>query len=396
MSSVINTNVNALIAQRNLGISSMMLAKSTERLSSGFRINRAGDDAAGLSIAEKLTAQIRGINQASRNAQDGISMIQTAEGALAEVNSMLQRVRELTIQASNGTLSAVDLTAIAGEVSQLQAEIDAITTRVKFNGQSLLTGSLSTAVDTGTSTLEENAALTSSNAVATIKNVNVLNAAAGTTYTITIAGSNVTLTATVGGSTVAQTLTAVNQTTATSQSFNFDKLGVSFNVVTTTADANNTSANLAAALLADTPTLNTTAGTSAATFQIGAEAGQTLNVNFDAVTIAAMSLTTAMNNFTGGPSAATASALLTAVDIGIDYVNSKRSNLGAAQGRLEHTINNLGVTSDNLAASRSRIRDVDMAAEMVQFTKAQILQQAGMAILAQANTEPQAVLQLLR
>ncbi len=396
MSSVINTNVNALIAQRNLGISSMSLAKSTERLSSGFRINRAGDDAAGLSIAEKLTAQIRGINQASRNAQDGISMIQTAEGALAEVNSMLQRIRELTIQASNGTLSGVDLQAIAGEVSQLQAEIDSITTRVKFNGQNLLTGSLSTAVDTGTSSLEENAALTSSNAVATVQNVNVLNAAAGTAYTITIAGSNVTLTATVGGSTIAQTLTAANQTTATSQSFNFDALGVSFNVVTTTANANNTSANLAAALLADTPLLNTTAGSAAATFQIGAEAGQTLAVNFDAVTIAAMSLTTAMNNFTGGPSSVTAAALLTAVDIGIDYVNSKRSNLGAAQGRLEHTINNLGVTSDNLAASRSRIRDVDMAAEMVQFTKAQILQQAGMAILAQANTEPQAVLQLLR
>ncbi len=350
--SVINTNVNALIAQRNLGISRMMLAKSTERLSSGFRINRAGDDAAGLSIAEKLTAQIRGINQANRNAQDGISMIQTAEGALAEVNSMLQRVRELSVQAANGTLSGTDLTAIAGEVSQLQAEIDAITTRVKFNGQSLLTGSLSTSADTATSTLEDDAVLSSSNAVATLKNVNVLNAAAGTTHTITIAGSDVTLTATVGGSTIAQTLTAVNQTTATSQSFNFDKLGVSFNAVTTTADANNTSANLAAALLADTPTLNTTAGT--------------------------------------------ASSLLTAVDIAIDYVNGKRSNLGAAQGRLEHTIANLGVTSDNLSASRSLIRDVDMAAEMVEFTKAQILQQAGMAILAQANAEPQSVLSLLR
>lgn len=399
MGSVINTNVSALIAQRNLAVSGNQLTKSTERLSSGLRINRAGDDAAGLAISEKLEAQIRGTRQASRNGQDGISMIQTAEGALIEVTSMLQRMRELAVQASNGTLSSTDRTAVNTEVQALKDEINAISTRVKFNGQNLLTGALSTQVD-ATSELKNSTALAVVLGSAfTASTVDVTSATAGTTYTITTgAASQVTMTATIGGSTIAQTLTLSNMTAAnSSQLLNFDKLGVKITIVTVAANANNTSANLATSLAtAANDTVITAAGSASATYQIGAEAAQTMSVSFAQVDTTAMSVATALTNFNTSSSVANAQALLTAVDTAIDYVNDKRANLGASQNRLEHTVANLAVTADNLAASQSRIRDVDMASEMVEFTKAQILQQAGMAILAQANAAPQSVLGLLR
>jgi flagellin len=401
MSSVINTNVAALVAQRNLAVSGNQLQKSTERLSSGLRINRAGDDAAGLAISEKLEAQIRGTRQASRNGQDGISMIQTAEGALIEVHSMLQRMRELSVQASNGTLSTSDRSSINTEVQALKAEIDSISVRTKFNGQQLLTGSLQTQVDGTNSEINNSTALVAVNADAfTISTVDVSAAAAGTTYTLSAGAgaSDVTMTATVGGSTIAQTITVTSMTSANqSQLLNFDKLGVKMTANTVAANANNDSVNLAASLVsAANDTLVTLAGNQSAAYQIGADNGQTMTVSFAQVDTTSMSMTTALANFNGTQSVANAQALIVAVDTAIDYVSSSRATLGASQNRLEHTIANLAVTADNLSASQSRIRDVDMAAEMVQYTKSNILQQAGMAILAQANQAPGAVLGLLK
>ncbi len=400
MGSVINTNINSVIAQRNLNVSAAALAKSTEKLSSGLRINRAGDDAAGLAISQKLEAQVRGLQQASRNAQDAISMIQTAEGAMAEIHSMLQRMRELSVQASNGTLSSSDRGSINTEIQALSTEINDLTGRIKFNGQTLLNGSLATSVDT-TSELKNNTALAVVLADSfTVSSVDVVGAAAGTTYTLTAGtgAADVTLTATVGGSVIAQTLTASNMTGANaSQLLNFDKLGVKITVVTVAANANNTGANLQDSLIAAAnDTIITAAGSASAQFHIGSDQNQTMNVAFDNVNTTALAVATAIGNFNSSQTVANAEALISAVDTAIDTLSTKRSGLGASQNRLEHTIANLGVSADNLLASESRVRDVDMAAEMVNFTKAQILQQAGMAILAQANAEPQSVLSLLR
>ena len=289
----INHNLFALDAQRNLTLTQMSLSKSVERLSSGLRINRAADDAAGLSISEKLRAQVKGLAQASRNAQDAISMIQTAEGGLNEVHAMLQRMRELAVQASNDTLSDADRANINSELQQLLAEVNHIGDSTEFNGKKLLDGSL------------------------------------------------------------------------------------------------------------------TTTGTGPANFQIGATASDAITVEFKNVKIdttangadtAMDALNTALSNFnaTSGQTVANAQALITAVDGAITFVNSVRSTLGAYQNRLEHTIANLGVSHENLSASESRIRDADIAEEMANFTRNQILQQAGTAILAQANQVPQGVLTLLR
>jgi len=246
MGSVINTNINSVIAQRNLNVSAAALAKSTEKLSSGLRINRAGDDAAGLAISQKLEAQVRGLQQASRNAQDAISMIQTAEGAMSEIHSMLQRMRELSVQASNGTLSSSDRSSINTEIQALSTEINDLTGRIKFNGQTLLNGSLATSVD-ATSELKNSTALAVvAGDLFTVSTVDVVGAAAGTTYTLSAGtgAADVTLTATVNGSTIAQTLTASDMTGANaSQLLNYDKLGVKITVATVAANANWNSAN---------------------------------------------------------------------------------------------------------------------------------------------------------
>jgi len=271
MSLRVQNNVEAFNAHRNLDGTSDMLAKSMERLSSGYRINRAGVDAAGLGISEKLRAQIGGLALALRNALDAISLVQTAEGALQEVHSMLQRVRDLAVQFNNGTLSSADKAAITAEVAQLCAQISAIGTNTKFNQIALLTGSTSI------------------------------------------------------------------------------------------------------------------------TFQVGADDGQTIGVS--AVQLfgsgSTFKVDSSVFNFSG-------TVTLASIDAAIENVSGARGTFGAVQNRLEHTINNLAVYQENLTASESRIRDIDMAAEMVTFTKLQILQQAGTSMLAQANTSSQSVLSLLR
>ncbi len=265
MSLRIQSNVEAFNAHRNLVASSAAMAKSMERLSSGYRINRAADDAAGLAISEKLKAQIGGLQQAQRNVQDAVSLVQTGEGSLAEVHSMLQRVRDLAVQYANGTLSTDDKAAITAEAAQLSAEVGRIASQTKFNGITLLGGA-------------------------------------------------------------------------------------------------------------------------AVTFQIGVEDGQTLSITL-------ANLTT---DVPGTSFDVTSASAISAIDAAIKNVSSARSTFGSVQNRLEHTLNNLASYEENLTASESRIKDVDMASEMVNFTKLQILQQAGTAMLAQANTAPQSVLSLLR
>ena len=267
MSLRVNTNVEAFNAHRNLEQTSMALSKSMEKLSSGLRINRAADDAAGLAISEGMRAQINGTAQASRNAQDGISMVQTAEGALNEMHSILQRIRELAVQWSNGTLSTSDQAKITAEVAQLTAELDRIRDSSVFNGIALFS--------------------------------------------------------------------AVTPTTITLQ------VGPNGNI-----DAAN-------------------------------------NTNRIGVQLVALSFSTISMD-------------LTQVDLALSSVSQARSDLGAVQNRLEHAVANLGVSEENLSAAESRIRDVDVASEMVNFTRLQILQQSGTAMLAQANVAPQGVLQLLR
>jgi len=267
---IINHNISSMNALRNLNINSSAMSKTMERLSSGYRINRAADDAAGLAISEKMRAQISGLRQAQRNAQDGISLIQTAEGALNEVHSMLRRIRDLAVQASNGTYTDADKAEIQKEVKNLIGEISGIAVRTEFNTMKLL---------------------------------------------------------------------------------------------------------------------NFTGVTSTFTFQVGANDEQTISI--DLKDMRPESLKIKVFSVSG------TSITLKTIDNAISVVSSFRSDLGAVQNRLEHTINNLAVSEENLQAAESRIRDADMAAEVAELTKAQILQQAGTAMLAQANMKSQSVLSLL-
>jgi flagellin len=402
----IYNNVNAVNAQRNLSITGFALAKSIEKLSSGLRINRAADDAAGLSISEKLRAQIRGIQQAMRNAQDGVSMIQTAEGALNEVHSMLQRMRELAVQAANDTLTTEDRRAIYQELDNLRVEVDAIVARTSFNGKNLLDGTLVTTVAAG-SEIRVGRTLTGGGETAHVFALDVSGAVPGRTYTFTYDAATDRLTLTRSGDNVSQSITISNIAAGGSQVLNFSALGIKLTVTSTggiTAD------NLGAALTAGaTDTITTDSGGGSANMQVGPNSTHSFSVNFRDVrpsttdaTNPMRTLNQSINDFStslsGSNSAQVDAAqnLINAVDGAIRYVNEVRSDLGAVQNRLEHAIANLGVQHENLTASESRIRDVDMAKEMVIFTRNQILQQAGVAVLSQANAMPQSVLQLLR
>jgi flagellin len=269
MSLRINTNISAMNTHRTMSMTDLALSKSLEKLSSGLRINRASDDAAGLSISETLRGQVKGLFQAEKNAQDGISLINTAEGGLNEVHAILQRMRELAVQASNGTLTDTDRTAVDSEVQALMSEIDNITSFTSFN------------------------------------TLNLLDAA--TTFT----------------------------------------------------------------------------------FQVGANNGQTMVVTTAAVSTTGLTLTGMIVS-----TQADAQLALLSLDAAIASVSITRSALGAASNRLEHTINNVAISRENLAAAESRIRDVDMASEMTNLTRQQILMQSGTAMLAQANAQPQSVLSL--
>jgi len=397
MSNRINTNVDAFTAQRNLSMTGLTYSKSVQKLSSGLRINSASDDAAGLSISEKLRAQIRGLAQAQRNSQDGISMIQTGEGALNETTSMLQRMRELAVQAANDTLSSSDRASINTELQQLTSEINGVASRTKFNGLGLLSGSMVTTQSGGTAISGAQFNTTGGNS--SIRSVDVSGAQAGKTYTLTSAAAG-QLTLTRSGDNVAQTITLAAVAANGTQTLSFASLGVS---ITVSSDGGGkTAAGLATDLAGDT--VITGAGSAAANFQIGSNASDSVSVSFAKVDLSGTvggdgkldGLATALGTFNTTQSVANAQSLITNIDNAIDAVNTQRANLGAYQNRLEHTIANLGVAQENLTASESRIRDVDMAAEMVSFTKTGILQQAGQAILAQANSAPGGIVNLLR
>ena len=375
----INTNISALNSWRNLSVTGNLMAKSLEKLSSGYRINRAADDAAGLAISEKMRSQTSGLKQAARNAQDGISMIQTAEGALNESHAILQRMRELMVQAGNGTNKAEDLLKIKEESDQLVAELGGIASRTEFNGQKLLDGALGAAVDPVTLGTALDGGATS-----VFKIVDVTGAKVGTGYTVTsdagAAPGHVTLTSADG---LLQQSVAVADTATVGigTRISFDKLGVTLEA---------TAESVAAIAANNTFDVDS----SGVVFQIGANVSQTMGVSINAMT----STDLGVDGIDVTKFAVVGSDFNTQLglmDTAISKVSSERSKLGAYQNRLEHTINNLQTADENLTAAESRIRDVDMALEMANFTRHQILQQAGTAMLAQANVSTQSVLKLL-
>jgi flagellin len=386
----INTNIAAIGAQRNLGVTEAKMSRALERLSSGLRINRAADDAAGLSISEGLRSQIRGLRQASRNAQDGVSMIQTAEGALTETHALLQRMRELSVQAANATLGANDRTAIGSEIQTLKAEIDNIATRTKFNGQNLLTGALSV---TTASTIADIVATGDTTAVA----IDVSKAQAGTTYTLTNAAGVVTLTN--GTTNVAQAITVGSLFTAAAQtrSLNFDALGVKLNLTSSVYVDGATGAEIGAGLAGKT--IVTAAGSGNAVFRVGAEVGQDITVTFNDNRTPALGTTATLASLVvddqNVSTVTKANSLLTSIDEAISKVSGNRAKLGAAQNQVEAAINSLGVAVENMSASESRIRDADVAEVSTELVTRQIMQQAGVAVLSQANTSSQSALSLI-
>jgi flagellin len=396
----IRTNVASLNAQRALFNAGNDLSKSMQRLSSGFRINSSADDAAGMAISTKMQSQIGGLNQAAMNAQDGISMIQTAEGALDEVTSGLQRMRDLSVQAANSTLSDTDRGNINLELQALYTNINNISTRTQFNGQGLLDGSLATSLATGTSAGTALAGLSlTTTATAALTNIDVSHAGAGKTFTLS-AGTTSGLKLSDGTTTI-DNVTMADIGAGGSGTLDFGALGVKLTVASVAGKT-------AAAVYTDlaSKTVVTATGSGAANFQVGANASQTESATFfntqigDATKTSDTSfqaLNSAITAFGGntGHTIANANTMLTAIDGAISSLVSNRAALGASQNSLQHTMNNLKTTSDNLSASNSRIRDVDVAAESAAMTRAQIISQSSVSVLAQANQMPQLALKLL-
>ncbi|MFJ7185432.1 flagellin Hag [Lysinibacillus xylanilyticus] len=301
----IQHNISALNTHRNLAFNNTQASKNLEKLSSGYKINRAGDDAAGLAISEKMRGQIRGLDMATKNAQDSISLIQTAEGALNETHSILQRMRELSVQSANDTNVSSDRAALQLEINSLAEEITRISTDTEFNTQKLLNGNFGGKVQSAAGFNIDNA---------TAKGGKVFHIGANSSQSINLSIGNMSASA-----------LGVNAVKTDVAELGSNKIGTGINISSQTS-ANNS---------------------------------------------------------------------ITVIDKALNRVSETRASLGAVQNRLEHTINNLGATSENLTAAESRIRDTDMAKEMMGFTKNNILMQAAQSMLAQANQQPQGVLQLL-
>ena len=399
---IIQHNVSALNAHRQLSINNTNISKSLEKLSSGYRINKAGDDAAGLAISEKMRGQISGLTQASRNAQDGISLIQTGEGALQETHSILQRMRELAVQSANGTYDdGTDRANLNKEVDALKSELNRISTATEFNGKKLLDGSLDAnniiSTQFGTTAMKISTdAIAGSSPTVTFADGHSL-AAGSITVALTDTTGALTITLGTDGGTSSYTAGDINaaieaavQTASTGiaaqQTAAAALVGARVDFAGTISQA----AGATTALAAVTPA--NAGGTGGVKFQIGANgvADQAVSLKVADMSSAGLAIDTI--------SVATqddANAAIASIDTAINTVSGTRADLGALQNRLEHTINSLGVSKENLTASESRIRDVDMAQEMMTYTKNNILSQAATAMLAQANTLPQGVLQLL-
>lgn len=406
----INNNMMAMNTHRQLGISNNQGSKSMEKLSSGFRINRAGDDAAGLSISEKMRGQIRGLNQASRNSQDGISLIQTAEGALTETHAILQRMRELAVQSANDTNVDIDRTAIQDEMNQLVFEIDRISNTTEFNTQKLLDGGFqgtfqiganeTQSVDlkiakmdtaslglTSTNSMEKIALAANSNlkdGVYTRKGTNIIDVDGNTVGTtdgtkITVNGQDTTFVTSVLGEGGILTVESGSADVKNTVSGNALKLAPGNYEVKGTNIVKD--GKLVGTLGTNEMTVD---GVTVTEAELGFKNGELKDT------------ATFTINGSDVSTRATAEGSISTINKAIEAVSTERSKLGAMQNRLEHTIKNLDTSAENLQASESRIRDVDMAKEMMEFTKNNILQQAAQAMLAQANQAPQGVLQLLR
>lgn len=489
MTSVINTNIASLNAQRNLNNSATSLSTSLQRLSSGLRINSAKDDAAGLAISERFTSQIRGIDQATRNSNDGISLAQTGEGALASAGDILQRIRELAVQSANASNSASDRAALQGEVSQLASELDRIASTTAFNGQKLLNGSNSNTFQVGANAGEvitasttnfrtdnygnyrvgSKAATATSNlgdltvgstATSLLSTASATNRVVGSGITINgaLGSANVTIAAADSAKTVIAAINAKaadtgvtasgqtkidataftasgnyswniksNNSTAVAVTFtigstiNADGLAGAVNAindassktgvtakVNATADGitllNSSGENIT--ISGNTGTAASTIGGSAATVSSVVASGEIVldsDKSFNVVSSTAVDFFATANAAqlqkvsqvdVGNVDAANRTIAL--VDGALQQVNGQRAKFGALQTRFESTIANLATTSENLSAARSRIRDTDFASETANLTRNQILQQAGTAMLAQANALPQQVLSLLK
>jgi len=473
MAMVINTNVASLNAQRQLSSTQNTLSTSLERLSSGLRINSAKDDAAGLAIADRMTAQIRGLNQASRNANDGISLAQTAEGALQESTNILQRMRELAVQSANDTNSDGDRASLQKEVTQLKAELDRIAQSTEFNGRRILDGSFGSATfqvganagqtisfgvssarasamgqiasDTGTEvtaaaatditiavgsatavsigssanytdgTYKDNtsafakvaaindAGISGLRASATTTGTQTMGAIGGTaadTYTLSVNGTAIFTNADVA------TALTINQVRDAINAHSGDTGVVATvdggDLTLTAADGRNILvAESGTGFTAGTDGITVTGGDFADTLRGTIELSAAENITLGG-TVATIGFTGNITRDTNGiddvdiSSYAGAVEALQRVDAALAHVNSVRADLGAVQNRFDSTIANLQNVSENLGAARSRIRDADFAAETASLTRGQILQQAGVAILAQANQSQQTVLSLLQ
>ena len=396
---IINHNMNALNAHRNMGVNNTAAGKSMEKLSSGLRINRAGDDAAGLAISEKMRGQIRGLTQASRNSADGISMIQTAEGALNETTNILQRMRELAVQASNDTNTSSDRNEIQKEINALTEEVDRIANNTEFNTQKLLNGSKSgeegdlvreaVAEQKGVFKITLTAGLADGNKLNVdgklIKFTNAdvvsnntiktkLQNELGEKYTITVDDNNAG-----NGKEIQLTQKIGTDKDEFKVSLNGNDLGDKAKVTTagiTKRDEETSEGKVRV--------------------QVGANASQSMSIEIGDMRAQALKITNAKGKGLSVESAEDANKAITAFDAALNAVSSQRANLGAVQNRLEYTISNLDNTAENLTSAESTLRDVDMAKEMMEYSKNNILNQAAQAMISQANQQPQNVLQLLR
>ncbi|MCQ2910725.1 MAG: flagellin [Clostridia bacterium] len=363
---VITHNVSALNTYKALGSSGTSMNKSMEKLSSGYRINRAGDDAAGLSISEKMRSQIRGLNQASTNAANGVSMIQTAEGALNETHSILQRIRELAVQSATDTNATEDREALQSEVDELVSEIQRISDTTEFNGMKILNGEKDIKYTGATATKAEKTFADEAAAKAFYEKFDNKD------YDIERTGAKVTVTV----RDIVHTADEVTKQVADIKLATGTDFTVTSGAVGTKGD--------------DTSVY----------FHVGANKDQVIGVTFE--DMGAVSLGVGKKV---GDAVVTkidistregANRALNAIDYAITKVSKERSKYGAVQNRLEYTINNLNTTAENMTSAESTIRDVDMAKEMMEYTKTSILQQAAQAMLVQANARPQQALQLLR
>ncbi|WKY48556.1 flagellin [Eubacteriaceae bacterium ES3] len=407
----INHNIMALNTYSQYTANNKAIGGSIEKLSSGLRINSASDDAAGLAISEKMRGQIRGLDQASKNAADGISMAETAEGALNETHSILQRMRELAVQSANDTNTDDDRAEIQKEITQLSDEIDRISDTTQFNTKNLLDGSMG-AGTTARANINQNEALgviassTSTLASLTDKDGNSLGITAGDTitvqymvngqltsgsYTVASSTSDLTnITSLITDGTMAFTATSGAVLSTTTAGFSSAIHGLTITVT----DSNGTtraSATNALSSFTEAQTAQENRADGQATLQIGANTSQNMKLSIENMSSTALGVKSIQVGNQGQ-----ANVAISVIDEAIGKVSAERSKIGAVTNRLDHTINNLTASSESLTTAESGIRDVDMAAEMMNLTKNQILSQASTAMLAQANQVPQGVTQLLQ